>query len=634
MCGIAGLCDFSKNSDLDQVRSMTDIMTHRGPNDSGYQIMETPEALIGFGHRRLSILDLSSGGHQPMDFEYLKIIFNGEIYNFQEIRLELEKLGYTFHSSSDTEVILKGYHCWGIGIIDKCIGMFAMAILDRKRNELILIRDRAGIKPLYYYWDGNLMLFSSELKSMHRHSGFKKKIDIHALALFLQYSYIPGPYSIFEKVSKLEPGHYLKFRLAQKEFQVIKYWDVLDFYNRPKSECSDQEAMDRVESLMRSSYEYRMVSDVPVGVFLSGGYDSTSVAAILQTGRTDRIRTFTIGYREAGFNEAEEAKKIAKFLGTDHTEWYVSARDASGIMEKLPEIYDEPFADNSTVPTILVSQLASRTVKVALSADGGDEIFAGYSKFNQARRFTSQYPTWFRKALGNAMERIDPERIPVLKDRYNFSTRYEKMKMIWKSGNPANALKFISQYTTESQVRKFLSVEFKNYPTHFDLDPMISADNDPINRMLAIDYKTFLVDNNLVKVDRATMSVSLEGREPMLDHRLIEFLSGLPSEIKIRKGVNKFLLKAIVHKYVPRELMDRPKKPFIAPLTIWFRDELRDQMEAYLNPQTLARSGLLHVQPILDLKRNYLEGGRVSYQKLWNILVFLIWHEKWMGPNS
>ena len=327
-----------------------------------------------------------------MHFNDLIVDFNGEIYNFKEVRQELIDKGYAFDSWSDTEVILKGYQCWGIDVVHKFIGMFAIALYDRQKQQVIFIRDRAGVKPLYYYWKDDLFLFGSELKSLFKHPRFDKEIDINSLALFLQFSYIPAPHCIFKNTFKLLPGHFLVVDLKTKELELKKYWDVFDYYNKPRIKISEEEAVKETDRLLKNAYEYRMVADVPVGLFLSGGYDSSSVAALLQTGRTERLKTFTIGFNEVEFNEAPEAKKIADYLGTDHTEWYLTSREAGQVLSRLPEIYDEPFADNSTVPTVLVSQLARRQVKVALSADGGDEIFGGYQKFRQAEAYTTKIP--------------------------------------------------------------------------------------------------------------------------------------------------------------------------------------------------------------------------------------------------
>ncbi len=609
---------------------MTDAMTHRGPDDAGYEVYRDAAASIGFGQRRLSILDLSPLGHQPMHFNDFTVDFNGEIYNFKEIRKELEEKGYEFKSWSDTEVILKGYHCWGLDVVQKFIGMFAIALYDRARQEVIFIRDRAGVKPLYYYRKDDVLLFGSELKALYQHPAFEKKIDTNALALFLQFSYIPAPHTIFHNTHKLLPGHMLVLNLKTKEERLHKYWDVVDHYNKPKISITDEDAIEQTDKLLKSAYEYRMVADVPVGIFLSGGYDSSSVAALLQTGRTEKLKTFTIGFNENEFNEAPEAKKIANHLGTDHTEWYLTANEAAGVLQHLPEIYDEPFADNSTVPTVLVSQLARKQVTVALSADGGDEIFGGYNKFNQAEKYTTKLPVALQSMLSGTMSLINPEHIPYFNRQYNFSTRYEKMRQIWKSHDPVAAVKYISQYITEKEVESFLGKPFDRYHTYFEDGNKLEHNDGITNRLLAIDYKTFLVDNNLVKVDRATMSVSLEGREPMLDHRVIEYLAQLPSSFKIRGGVNKWLLKQVVHRYIPKELMERPKRPFIAPLMVWFREELKEQLKYYLSEASLAKTGVFAPAPIVKLRDEYLAGRKVNYQKLWQVLMFQLCYNQWM----
>jgi len=629
MCGITGFCSFGQKFNLELISQMTNQLTHRGPDDFGVELFDFENSQIGLGQRRLSILDLSSGGHQPMKFQNLSIIYNGEVYNFKEIKKELEDKGYTFRSNSDTEVILKSFHCWKEKAVHKFIGMYAFVIYDEKEGELFIFRDRAGVKPLYYFWNNKLLLFSSELKSLFKHPHFRKDIDINSLSLFLQYSYIPAPFSIFKNTFKLKPGHYLKIKIRSKQVDEIKYWDVNDFYNLPKLQISEQEAIDETEKLLKSSYEYRMVADVPVGIFLSGGYDSSSVAALLQKNRTQKLKTFTIGYHENEYNEAPEAKKIAEYLGTDHTEYYVSANEVAEVLPLLPEIYDEPFADNSTVPTTLVSKLAVKDVKVALSADGGDEIFGGYHKFNWSVKYT-HYPIWMQFLLSRSMRLINPDYLPYFNKTYNFSTRYEKMRKIWEESSAVSAMKYISQYITEKETNLLLQEDIEKYKTYFDSESSINDYNDSINKMLAIDYKTFLADNNLVKVDRATMSVSLEGREPMLDHRIIEFVARLPSNYKIKDGTNKYILKEIVHRHIPKQLMERPKMPFVAPLTLWFKDELKEKMLDYLDVNRLKAEGIFNAEYVIKLRDKYFANGKISHQKLWNILIFQMWYEKWL----
>ncbi len=631
MCGIAGFLDFNKQTTAATLRQMTDALTHRGPDDSGCEIYEFPQSTVGFGQRRLSILDLSPSGHQPMHFADFTVDYNGEIYNFTEIRTLLEQEGYQFSSGTDTEVILKAYDKWGMDMLQHFNGMFAIALLDRRQEKLFLVRDRAGVKPIHIYSKDGLLLFASELKSFHAHTGFEKQIDLNSLALFLQYSYIPAPYSIFKHTSKLLPGHWMSVDLKKGKQEIVCYWDVDNFYSKSKVTMRDETCIDLAEEHLKKAYNYRMVADVPVGVFLSGGYDSSSVAALLQADRTDRLKTFTIGFSEAGFNEAPDAKRIADFLGTDHTEWYVTAKEAASVLPLLPEIYDEPFADNSSVPTVLVSQLAAKQVKVALSADGGDEIFGGYNKFKQAEKYTVSVPTAIQGMVSSAMSLLNPEKIPWFKNSYNFSTRYEKLKLMWQSKDPVQAVKFISQYTTTSETRDFLGQDFEDYSTFFDRQWRRNAEKSPVNDLLALDFKTFLVNNNLNKVDRATMAMSLEGREPMLDYQLVEFLAQLPSSFKIRNGQTKWLLKQVVHRYIPVSLMDRPKKPFIAPLTVWFKNELSDLLNYYLAPAQLAKTGLFNEEPIVQLRDRYLRGEKIQFQKLWQLLSFQLWYDRWIA---
>jgi len=631
MCGISGFIDFTSTSNKDLVVSMTDCLRHRGPDDSGYHFVQQDGFSLGLGQRRLSIMDLSPLGHQPMFFENLCIVFNGEIYNFHEIRNELIEKGFSFISESDTEVILKAFKVWGPSCVDRFIGMFAFVLYDEEARKVWIFRDRAGVKPLMYYWHEDLFLFSSELKSFHQHPRFKKEVDYNHLALFLQYNYIPGSYSIFRNTTKLAPGHFLEIDLKHKSIQTHCYWNVVDFYNKEKLNISKEEAIVHMEKLLKSAFEYRMVADVPVGVFLSGGYDSTAVAALLQKGRSEKVKTFTIGFDEQGFDEAPEAKKIAEFLGTDHTEHYCTPKEAFDIIPTLPDIYDEPFADNSTVPTVLVSKLARQRVTVALSGDGGDEIFGGYYKFIQSVDLTTKMPRAIQKTLAAILRNINPDRIPLLRNQYNIATRFEKVAEIWRSGNPAVALKQISHYITDNELQRYLKQPFLLPPTDFDIDASINNKNDAFNKMLAIDYKTFLVDNNLVKVDRATMSVALEGREPFLDQRVIEFAASLPSAYKIQGDQKKIILRDIVHRNIDRSLVDRPKKPFIAPLTVWFRKELREYFLHYLSEERLSKDNYFNPKPILELRDRYLSGAKVNHQKLWNLLIFQMWKERWLS---
>lgn len=630
MCGIAGFCDFSKKSDRQTLTKMTDVLHHRGPDDSGYSFYENEYANIGLGHRRLSILDLSSHGHQPMEFEHLEIIHNGEVYNFKEIRAELEKYSYNFYSQSDTEVILKAYHKWGIKAVDRFIGMFSIVIFDKKASKLIFIRDRAGVKPFYYYKKDGLVLFASELKSFHKHPNFQKEIDINALSLFFQYSYILEPHTIFKYTHKLPAGHYAELDLKNSEIKIQKYWDVIDSYNKPKLDISFEEAKAETEKLLKSACEYRMVADVPVGIFLSGGYDSSAVTAILQKDRTEKLKTFSIGFYEEKYNEAHHAKKVAEYLGTDHTEYYCTQKDAQELLPLMPEIWDEPFGDSSNIPTTLVSRLARKDVTVSLSADGGDEIFGGYDKYIQ----TLKYQKMFSKVpsiFGDIMELVDPKYLIGLNKTYNFVNRYEKLKTLIKAKDEIEMMRGVSYYFNPSEVDKLLGKNGKDIKTSFDDKIRLNSHNDAVDKMMAIDYKTYQIDDILTKVDRATMSVSLEGREPLLDHRIIEFVSQLPSSYKIKDGNKKYILKSIVHDYIPKELMDRPKMGFGIPLNEWFGDELKKYVLEYLDSKKIAKTGVLNVEEVEKLKKQWLENSNFSANKIWLILTFMMWYERWMG---
>jgi len=631
MCGIAGFIDFNKKLDNTSLVSMTDVLHHRGPDDSGYSFFSEQDATVGLGHRRLSILDLSSHGHQPMAYKNLEIIFNGEVYNFKEIRKDLELLKYSFDSDSDTEVILKAYHQWGIDAVHKFNGMFSIAIFDKTANKVVLIRDRAGVKPLYYYHENGNFLFASELKSLHEVDCFKKQINQDALALYLQYGYILQPHTIFKNTYKLNSGCFLEIDLTTQSVVETTYWDLIDYYNKPKLKISDDEAIEETEALLRTSFEYRMVADVPVGVFLSGGYDSSIVTAILQSNSANKINTFTIGFNEKSFDEAPYAKQVSEYLGTNHTEYYCTQKDALDIIPKLPEIYDEPFGDVSAIPTTLVSALARKSVTVSLSADGGDELFAGYTRHKNALKYYNRYaglPGALKSTFRFGLSKLDPTRIPYFKNTYNFETKYKKLQNVLSANNAANVLKFTRQNFTREQVNRLLKSPTVELNTHFNDEVM--SHNDQMDRILAVDCKTNLLDDNLTKVDRATMSVSLEGREPMLDYRLIEFVAQLPSNLKFRDGQKKWVLKEIAHKYLPIKMMDRRKQGFGVPITQWFKDELKEYLMVYLSSSRLDKEGVFNTSEIVGLRDKYLSGDNEGADRLWRILMFQMWYERWM----
>ena len=631
MCGIAGLVDFGRKTSLETLKAMTDVLHHRGPDDGGYFFEGLDSYQLGLGHRRLSILDLSNHGHQPMQFQNLTMIYNGEVYNFVEIRTELEKQGYTFESHSDTEVILKAYHKWGIEAVHRFNGMFAIAIFDRQAQILTIIRDRAGVKPLYWYQKDGLFMFASELKSFHQHPGFVKELNHDGLALYLQYGYIPQPHTILNFTHKLQAGHSLQLNFQTSELKIEKYWDVTDCYNEPKLDISEQEAIEETERLLKSACEYRMVADVPVGMFLSGGYDSSAVTALLQSERTEKLKTFSIGFHEEKFNEAHHAKKVAEYLGTDHTEYYCTQKDALDILPDLPEIWGEPFADNSVIPTTLVSKLAREQVTVSLSADGGDEVFGGYDKYVQAQHYHQLFNKLpMRSSLAKLLQNMPAQGTGLDAVIRNFSGKYSRAVSIMSADNPTQVMQSLQQFFTDSELSGLLKQNANRVITSFDELMDLNPELNDLDKMMAIDFKTYQLDDILTKVDRATMSVSLEGREPLLDYRLIEYVARLDPTLKIRNGDKKYLLKQITHKYLPKELMDRPKMGFSVPIVDWFSDELKHYLEHYFESSKLEQQGLFNVNRLLKMKKQYLAGQRHHIGKIWTILVFQMWYERWM----
>ncbi|MFN8287671.1 MAG: asparagine synthase (glutamine-hydrolyzing) [Chitinophagales bacterium] len=629
MCGIAGYIDFSKNGSLEQLQRMAGCIQHRGPDDSGYELFDTPAAHIGLGFRRLSIIELSPLGHQPMRFEEagLTVIFNGEIYNYREIRAELEQAGFTFKSNSDTEVILKSYAHWGVKCVDRFIGMFAIAMYDSKNEKLVLFRDRAGVKPVFYYQKGSLVLFGSELKIFFEHPRFEKSINFNALSLYFQRGYISAPHTIFQNTYKLLPGHYLEVDLKTEKTSLQKYWDVVDCYNQPKLNISYEEAKEETERLMLSAFQYRMVADVPVGVFLSGGYDSTAVTALLQKNSSQKIKTFTIGFNDPKFNEAHHARQVADFLGTDHHEHTCTYQDALDIVEQLPFIYDEPFGDTSAIPTTLVSRMARKKVTVALSADGGDEIFAGYPKyFNAVERLAqlNKIPEFFQSASASAASLFGKR-----KD-VSEQNKWSKLVEYMSGQDPVKRFDIISQAMTFAETKQLINKDIAPINTPFEEGALLNDTNDLLSKFQATEYKTYMVDDILQKVDRATMSISLEGREPFLDQRIIEFVARLPLDYKYRNGTGKYMLKEIVHKHVPKEIMERPKMGFGVPLESWLKNELKNTLIQVINEESLRKQGIFNVERVIKMRDRYLNGDKIEFQRLSYLFLFQLWYNKWM----
>ena len=633
MCGIAGFIDFNKKSTTSNIQSMIGLLNHRGPDGEGTSLLNSKNAIIGFGHKRLSIIDLSQAGKQPMNYSHLHITYNGEIYNYQEIKNELSELGHHFKGQSDTEVILHAYAEWGIKAVERFIGMFAIVLFDEKKQEVIFIRDRAGVKPLFYYQKNDLILFASELKSFHEHPEFDKKLNLNSVAAYMQFVNVPTPHCIFKNCSKIKPGYYLKINLESKSLEEIQFWNVYDFYNKPKLNLSFRDAKIQTKELLKSAFNYRMVADVPIGVFLSGGYDSATVTSLIQADLTSKLKTFTIGVPNIGLNEAPYARNIAERLGTDHTEINCSEKEAIEVIKDLPFFYDEPFADSSAIPTTLVSKAARKDVTVALSADGGDEIFGGYNRYDYMHRYgktLNSIPKAVRKVFLSVMNNIGADNIPVLKNKYNFHNRYERLKAFLENQNKKELMLSLSQQFNDEQMKSIMKSDFESLPTMFQSKEMLENFKSPLSYMMAIDFQTYMLDDILQKVDRATMTNSLEGREPMLDHRILEFTAQLPDEYKYQNGVKKRILREITHDYIPKELLDRPKMGFAIPIAKWLKNELRDHVEEYLNEDRIEKQGIFDWDFIAKLKHDFYSGRKEYDSKLWYFLMFQMWHERWM----
>lgn len=628
MCGITGFVDFKKEKESSLLSVMSSALRHRGPDDSGTYFDANGYANVGFGHRRLSIQDLSTKGHQPMSYLHLTIVFNGEIYNFKEIKKDLEKTGHHFDSDSDTEVILKAYSQWGMECLTRFIGMFAFSIYDKKQDQVIVVRDRAGVKPLYYFWDNHLFLLASELKAFYALDDYKKEIDFKSLAMYFQYGYIPSPHSIMRDTFKLEPGHYLVLDLKNKKLAKTCYWSVSEKYNESKLILSEKEILMETEKLLNSSFSYRMVSDVPVGVFLSGGYDSSLVAAVLQKNSISKIKTFTIGFEDQNYNEAPFARKVAQILGTDHSELMCHAKEAKEIISLLPEIYDEPFGDSSAIPTYLVSKFASEQVKVALSADGGDEIFGGYPVYQQTLKIRSLFklaPLSLRKIFKSQLKKININEL-FSEAIYNFEGKWAKLLAFLDCESIDSFYDINTAYFLDPLIKEIFIEPTLPYQLS---DMNIRKPNHLVQSLLAKSYRYYLSDNILVKVDRATMKASLEGREPFMDHRLIEFLARVPVSLKLKNSKEKYLIKQITHQYLPEGLMNRPKQGFSIPIYGWLKNDLKFYLHQYLEGDFVKAQKIFSPSKLSYLVEQFLEGKGNPHQ-LWLLLNFQLWYERWM----
>jgi asparagine synthase (glutamine-hydrolysing) len=645
MCAIFGFFNPSVARETREgtVAAMAHILKHRGPDDWGQW---HDASGLSLGHTRLSILDLSPLGHQPMTStcgRYV-IVFNGEIYNFKTIRTELEATGRKFRGHSDTEILVNAIAEYGCqNALKKIQGMFAFAVWDTETRKLTLARDRAGEKPLYYGWNRGVFYFASELKALMSLPEFDKKIDRRALQMFFRYDYVPSPFCILQGFSKLNPGHYLEIQpdAGMREVTPVSYWPHFNGAAPAVTpSISEQEAMQSVERVLTDVIAEQMIADVPLGAFLSGGYDSTTVVSLMQKISTRPVRTFTIGFREAQYDEAPFAKQIARHLGTAHTELIFEERDALDVVEDLPGIYDEPFSDSSQLPTLVLSRLTKSQVSVCLSGDGGDELFGGYSRFFLASdtwRTFNATPTWLREFTSWSLEHMPRWmlkmglRMVVLTKGDQFRSviddkKIDKLRRIFKTSDFLNLYESFLTSWADSPVIGAVS----------EMNPMIREMHDwqwPSQdaMMMAIDFRTYLPDDIMVKVDRATMSTSLESRTPFLDARVVETVGKIPTEILIKNRIPKGLLKELCWKYVPKEMMERPKKGFSVPVDAWLRGELREWAGNLLSERQLEKHGLLNVDMIRQRWKDHL-ARRADYgTMLWAVCSFQAWYNRWFS---
>jgi asparagine synthase (glutamine-hydrolysing) len=645
MCGIAGFWQTKRQVEIpaEILLRMGTALKHRGPDDSG--VFYDDSTGLGLVHRRLSILDLSPAGHQPMashSGRYL-IIFNGEVYNFEEIKSELDP-GHAWRGHSDTEVMLEAFELWGVeAAVKRFVGMFAFALWDRKEQKLYLVRDRLGIKPLYYGWVEGQFVFASELKAIRQYPGFQAQIDRDVLALYMRHNYVPAPHCIYQGISKLNAGCILVLGGPQEQPVVSRYWSATEVAReglRSPVDGSEAEIIEQLEGKLAEAVKLRMIADVPLGAFLSGGIDSSTVVALMQSQSRRPVKTFTIGFHEDAYNEANHAKNIAAHLGTDHTELYVTPQEALNVVPLLPAMYDEPFADVSQIPTYLVSRLARQSVTVSLSGDGGDELFGGYGRYFLMKRVWNSmrpFPKPLRQAVSRMIAAVSPKTIDSM---YRLaSPLVPRNKRSFPMGDKAHKLARL--LGAESQERVYMHAL-----THWDNpSAVVNGAVEPATVqqfvqdarwlpsmeeiMMLTDTVHYLPDDILTKVDRASMAVSLEARVPILDHRVVEFAWKLPMHFKIRDGKGKWALRQVLYKYVPAAMIERPKMGFGVPIDSWLRGGLREWAEDLLSVDSLERHGLFNSGAIRTKWQEHTSGGRNWQYLLWDVLVF----QDWMAHN-
>jgi asparagine synthase (glutamine-hydrolysing) len=659
MCGLVGFLkgDWSRGHDCMAAlaREMSRRIRHRGPDSAGQWLDE--EQRIAFAHRRLAIIDISPAGHQPMVSPSGRwvIAYNGEIYNHMAIRTALRKSGFAvnWHGHSDTETLLAAVDAWGVETaLGRLIGMFAFALWDRREKSLILARDRIGEKPLYYGWQGAgqeaAFLFGSELKALARHPSFVGEIDRHALSLFMRHNYVPAPHSIYEGLRKLTPGTWLTLAQGSKEPEIRAYWSGAEIARAGIAnplQLPPPKVVDELEKLLLDAVGQQMMADVPLGAFLSGGVDSSTIVALMQAQSARPVRTFTIAFREKAYNEANHAKSVALYLGTDHTELYVTPEETRSVIPLLPVIYDEPFADSSQVPTRLVSELARQHVTVSLSGDAGDELFGGYNRYILTHRMwrkLAAVPRPLRGALAEVLTSVSAgtwNRIlgavqPLLPARARQVLLGDKIHKGAAVLASRSADELYLGLTSLWRDPASVVLGGKEPPTLLTGHMPLLDGLSQIERMMAFDMLTYLPDDILAKVDRAAMSVSLETRVPFLDHRVVEFAWRLPLDYKLRGGETKWALRQVLYRYVPKEFIERPKMGFGIPIGDWLRGPLRDWAEALLSPARLASEGYLRPEPIRRIWADHLKGSVNMQYLLWCVLMFQAWLDARSGEEA
>lgn len=637
MCRITGIWSRGGGENLAAVcTAMRDTMRPGGPDDEG--LFVDREAGIALGHRRLTVIDLTETGHQPMtsaDGRYT-ICYNGEVYNYRELRGDLETLGFVFRGTSDTEVVLNAFAAWGPESVERLVGMFAYAVWDSREQHLHLFRDRMGVKPLYCYLHDGTFAFASELKALHAGLAGRLSVDRSALAEFLHYGYIAGSRCIYEHTLKLEPGCRVVVDRSLG-LERRRYWDPAYLSRMPLFTEPERVLTDRLEEILTDAFLRRLIADVPVGVFLSGGIDSSLVTAVLAHNTDTPVRTFTIGFAERNYDESGWARAVARHLGTEHVEETVTPEHARAVLPLWPEIYDEPFGDISGIPTTIVSRMTRGHVKVSLSADGGDELFCGYHRYwvmDRLARCLSPLPQAIPRLMGWAMGLVGTDtaadvaaahpglRLPAIRDRMR---KFQAVLANW-AGDAGGAYPYAVAYWLPEEIRSLTGTYRDPRP------PLKDLDEDLLMSMMLWDMKNYLPEDILTKVDRATMSVGLEGRDPFLDHRIVEFALRLPMKFKYRRGAMKYILRRLLARYLPERLFERPKQGFAVPVYTWLHHDLMHLVDEHLSPDALESQTEIDPVPVARTMAAFKgKRGSVAVDRVWLLLVYMMWRRRYLG---